>query len=316
LIYGHAAPVRLASPRALSKHPLGSICVHGTRLPSAGECPTAETLGNRCKNRPAVGESKAVMSLDTIAFVIGLLGLLGLIPLAVSAGEWLLDRRRVRRVLRLHNRGHLDVVVTTNHVQPYEAGVAKAYLTAVGEARGIAALSRVLMRHYRKKNVDITVSVDYGGQPTGDVILLGGPLRNEWSRNFLRRLKDNYGVDIEILAEDSRIRIGEFDSGTFDQELEDDIPKRDLGVVILAPWFQNDEHRVVMCAGLSTYGTEAAARFIFVDLPKNKPENRRIARCLRNQQVAVICIYTEIGAGRVQTTAIYKAGDRELITVA
>jgi hypothetical protein len=256
------------------------------------------------------------MSLDTIAFVIGLLGLLGLIPLAVSAGEWLLDRRRVRRVLRLHNRGHLDVVVTTNHVQPYEAGVAKAYLTAVGEARGIAALSRVLMRHYRKKNVDITVSVDYGGQPTGDVILLGGPLRNEWSRNFLRRLKDNYGVDIEILAEDSRIRIGEFDSGTFDQELEDDIPKRDLGVVILAPWFQNDEHRVVMCAGLSTYGTEAAARFIFVDLPKNKPENRRIARCLRNQQVAVICIYTEIGAGRVQTTAIYKAGDRELITVA
>jgi hypothetical protein len=256
------------------------------------------------------------MSLETIAFLIGVLGLLGLIPLAVSAREWLLDRRRVRRVLRLQNRGHLDVVVTTNYVQPYERGVAKAYLTAVGEARGIAALSRVLMRHYRKKNVDITVSVDYGGDPKGDVILLGGPLRNRWSRDFLRRLKEDYGVDVEILAEDSRIRIGEFDSGTFDQELEDDIPKRDLGVVILAPWSQNDEHRVVMCGGLSTYGTEAAARFIFVDLPKNNSENRRIARCLRNQQVAVICVYAGIGAGRVQTTAIYKDGDRELITVA
>jgi hypothetical protein len=246
--------------------------------------------------------------------VVGLLiGSAGLLPLAREFYAWVLGRMPTRRLLRLGGRTRLDVVVTTNEVQTQEPGVADAYLTAVGEVRGVAAVSRILSTVYPHKPLRVHISDEYAGNPDGDLLLLGGPRRNRWSRHFVDRFNGEFAAGLVFDAEACRIAIGAFSVTSFDLRHVNGVPSRDLGLVILTAWGAARRQRVILCGGLTTYGTEAAARFLFADLHADRSLRRRISALVTDCDAVVIGVHALIEARAVQTTAVHVVDGQEMI---
>jgi hypothetical protein len=243
------------------------------------------------------------------------IGIIGLIPIMQAVLNWLLRRLPTRRLLGFSSGTKLDIVVTTNDTQAQEPGVAEAYLTAVGEARGVAAVSRVLSRVYQKKPVTVHMSEDYSGNPEGDLLLLGGPRRNRWSRHFFAKFNREFPVICQLEAEECNLRLGDMAVNGFDHHHVAGVPVEDIGFVILAPWNISGGNRVIFCGGLTTYGTEAAARFIFQDLVNRRSELKRILRLIKDNEAAVIGVHAFIEARSVQETSILHVGEKEMIWV-
>jgi hypothetical protein len=242
-------------------------------------------------------------------------GLLALIPIVQAGSTWLLQRLPARHLLGLSPHSKLDIVVTTNATQRQTAGVADAYLTAVGEARGVAEVARVVARSYHKKAINVCISREYPGNPEGDILLLGGPRRNEWSKHFLRQFNESFGTEVDVDAEGRSLRLGTVLVEQFDQQIQGGVPTEDIGFVVIAPWEPSSKRRAILCAGLSTYGTEAAARFIFRDLLQNKRAARRFVRLVRKNEACVIGVRAAIAARIVQRTAVLVVDGKDVVWV-
>jgi hypothetical protein len=242
-----------------------------------------------------------------------LIGVIGLFPIGREVYGWLVQRMPIRRMLPLGRRTRLDVVVTTNETQKQEPGVADAYLTAVGEVRGVAAVSRVLSRIYPRKPLNVHISEEYPGNPEGDILLLGGPRRNRWTRHFIDRFNREFDAGLVIDAENCHIRIGNFHIKDFDLRHVAGVPSQDIGLVIITAWGAGLTQRAIMCGGLTTYGTEAAARFIFADLHHDPALRRDIVGRLEQADAIVIAVHALIEARVVQQTSVYSSQGRKVI---
>jgi hypothetical protein len=62
---------------------------------------------------------------------------------------------------------------------------------------------------------------------------------------------------------------------------------------------------VVLCAGLTTYGTEAAARFLFEDALKKSDYARLIRRAMRKSPVIVV-VQADIVGRQVIRSRLYE----------
>lgn len=222
----------------------------------------------------------------TVDRLLAIVGLIGLPSIFVYARELLFMRRPVRRLLRLDTRRRLDVIAATSFTAPPSPGVADAHSTSIGELRGIASATRVLSRHYRGKPLSFYVSEESPADLTGDVLLLGSPLKNRWSGRFLdwfnRRFPDaGLGIDSATRS----IALGGRAVEAFDQHAVDGLPREDLGVIAMASTTYG-ARRVILCAGLSTYGTEAAARFLFDRLCQGG--DRPLGRMFRREAAAAV----------------------------
>lgn len=240
------------------------------------------------------------MSVDRMIGVAGLALPFIIIPLGTLLLQWIFATRPARRVLGLQRKGRIDVVATTNHTAPPAPGEADAPLTAVGELRAIAVASRAVARYYPKKEMSLFMSKEYSVRPEGDVLLLGGPLKNEYTSGFLERFNlDHPDARVELDAEQHLLRLGDFELRGFDQRnTREGVPRRDIGIVLLSSWTDDSPQRVILCAGLTTYGTEAAARFLFEDVLKKTKRARTVRRAMRKSPVIAV-IQADIVARQV-----------------
>jgi hypothetical protein len=232
--------------------------------------------------------------------VLGLAGLfLGVIPYAGLLIRWLATQRPARRFLGLHKDHPIEVIVSTNATRPAAPGEAKSHTTAVGELRAVAVGARTVLRLYKRKKVSVYMSAEYPGRLQGDVLLLGGPLRNNYSDRLLELVNRRYPAARLVLDARSRLIGLCGQEQVFDQRLQSGIPREDLALLVIAssPWSTDGRQRVVLCAGLTTYGTEGAARFLFQKVLGTSRESVRLRRLLSGPAAAAL-IHVTVESGR------------------
>jgi hypothetical protein len=232
--------------------------------------------------------------------MLGAMGVIvGLLPYG-SVLRRLLIGGRTRRLLRL-NVGDLDAVLSTNEET---GGPARPYSTAVGELRGIAVATRAVHDAYGRKKISPHLSREFPGYPDGDLLLLGGPCRNALSGRFLADMNRRYpSARLELDATAGTIGLAgrRF---VLERGGHDGPQAEDLALVVLAPWSHHGQ-RVVLCAGLSTYGTEGAARFLFQDVLPPCGHNAQIRRALSAPAAAVV-VQVEVRHGRAWRPRIHQ----------
>jgi hypothetical protein len=237
--------------------------------------------------------------------VLGAMGVIvGLLPYG-SVLRRLLTGRRTRRLLRL-NAGDLDAVLSTNEEG---GGPARPYSTAVGELRGIAVATRAVHDAYGRKKISPHLSREFPGYPDGDLLLLGGPCRNALSGRFLDDMNRRYpSAGLELDAATGTIGLAGrrfvLDRRGHDSPPAESQTGEDLGLIVLAPWSHHGQ-RVLLCAGLSTYGTEGAARFLFQDVLPPCGHNAEIRRALSAPAAAVV-VHVEVRHGRAWRPRIHQ----------
>jgi hypothetical protein len=245
------------------------------------------------------------MNLD---MTFGLVGLaLGLIPYLGLVGRWLTRRRPARRFLGLHKDHAIHVIVSTNAMREAAPGEARAYTTAIGELRAVAVGARRVLPLYKDKKVSAYMSEDYAGRLQADVLLVGGPFRNRYSKSFLRLVNQKHpAAQLVLDAQSSLIGLGG-SQFVFDQHLDDGVPTEDLALLVIASdvWSTEAHQRVILCAGLSTYGTEGAARFLFERVLAASRSSARLRRLLSGSAAAAL-VHVDVEQGRAVNAELYK----------
>lgn len=202
------------------------------------------------------------MNVDRLLGLFGLL--LGVLPYSALGLRWVTARRPARAFLRLGD-GPVEVIVSTNSSRPAAAGEARTFTTAVGELRSVAVGARTVVPLYKAKKVSVFMSTEYAGRLQADTVIIGGPLRNSVAQRLLDYVNRTYpDAQLRLDAPAGVIGVGGR-TEHFDQHRDAGIPREDLALLVLAtvPGAENPAQRFVLCAGLSTYGTEGAARLMF-----------------------------------------------------
>jgi hypothetical protein len=249
------------------------------------------------------------MSASTTLSVIGtILGLFGLGWFWGWLYGLLFRRRPAVRIMQLGMRTPLDIIAPANITVPGDHHEAAAHMTSVGDLRAIAIASRFLSAYYRKKSTKIFIGAG-PGHPDGDRLLIGSDLHNQATVSFLSAFHDTYDAEVVVDVQNRLVAIAEERVEDFDHRwissdiYKGDLPTRDLAVVILAPWARGDRRRVVLCAGLTTYGTEGAASFAFDHLWTNN-EYKALRSDLRGAEAAAIGIQIWVENGEAAGTEV------------
>lgn len=245
------------------------------------------------------------MDLDRILAVAGLL--VGITSPAAVVLAWVAAKHPARRLLRLHRTHPIEVIASTNAIRQAIHGEARTQLTAVGELRATTIAARTILRHYPHKKISVYLSTEYHGRPQTDLLLLGGPLRNAYTARLLDRLNHQYPTAQLVLDAPNRvIGVGGYQI-TFDQQVSGGIPRQDLALLVLATdtWRSDTRQRIILCCGLSTYGTEGATRYMFQHVLGPTPEARRLRRLLSGDAAAAL-IHVTIEQGTTLHAELYQ----------
>jgi hypothetical protein len=167
--------------------------------------------------------------------------------------------------------------------------------------RGAVEIAQMVGHVSRRRVLSVAVSEDIESDLSGDLVLIGLPGKNAASKRVLERLKsrhpdinftisesDQSGGHIKRVLErlksrypDINFTISESDEsgvhiglGGFREDFKltfqasSDIPDRDLAVIVLwiNPFARGKKRRLLLCAGITAYGTAAAAAYIVNDL--------------------------------------------------
>ncbi len=180
---------------------------------------------------------------------------------------------RARSLLRLTPTEPLDVVVTTSMTTVSSIGAAVVRpLTGVGGVLGTAHVARMLGKYYRRKALRVHLSERIVNRLDSDVVLLGGPAKNRFARRLLEVLVPE-GVEFD----DNRLRaqVGETTIAFETLPIDEGMPNRDVGFVVVTRSPFADHPRVaVLCCGFTSYGTAAAAEWLFGDVHRMSRRKR------------------------------------------
>jgi hypothetical protein len=223
--------------------------------------------------------------------IIGLVGLaIGLAPYGALLLRWIAKRRPARAFLKLHADLPIEVIVSTNTVLDASPGEAKTYTTALGELRAVAVAARTVLPLYRKKKMSVYMSEEYPGRLQTDTLIVGGPLRNTYAGRFIEDFNRKYpSAQLHLDALADEIGVGG-DLIRCEQHRERGLPREDLALLVMET-VQNHEsqhQRFILCAGLSTYGTEGAARLLLQRLIAPSTDALRMRRLLAGRAAAGI----------------------------
>ena len=225
---------------------------------------------------------------------------------------WLFDilfkRHPVRSVTQLGRKTSIDIVAPANITVPGDRHEAATHMTSVGDVRAIAIASRFLSAYYRQKSTKIYIGVG-PGDPDGDRLIIGSDLRNQATVGFLGAFNEFYRAEVVVDSLSRLVAVGGQRIEDFDQHWvrsethKGDLPTRDLAVIIFAPWAPGDARRVLLCAGLTTYGTEGAASFVFNRLWTNR-ECKDLRAALKGAEAAVIVVQVWVENGEATRTKV------------
>ncbi|TDD34753.1 hypothetical protein E1287_15570 [Actinomadura sp. KC06] len=219
-------------------------------------------------------------------------GIVGAIPVCVSAAYLVTRWRKVRRVLRFQPSGRVDLVLTTSHRQLKSQGGKVAvvrHLAPEGDILAIAAAAAAISKNYRSKKIVTHVSERVRGPLDDDLIILGSPVSNRYCADLLDRLSLVRSLDLELDIPNGDISINRpggsrFEVNGFDiRKGSDGLPRRDLLFIATATNPYNADRRAVICAGFTTYGTGAAGEILFTHIlgeaDSRCSELRRVIEC-------------------------------------
>ncbi len=229
--------------------------------------------------------------------LIGFLGLvLGVLPYTALLLRWATNRRPARRFLKLGKDRPVEVIASTNSTLKASTGEAKTYTTAVGELRSVAVGARTVLPLYKEKKVSVFMSEEYAGRLQADTLILGGPLRNSYAQRFLDYVNDTYPEARLVLDAPAGVIGVANRNRTFDQKISGGVPQEDLALLVLAtvPGSEVPDQRFVLCAGLSTYGTEGATRLLFQRALQPTRDGVRLRRLMSGAMAAgVVRVWVE-----------------------
>lgn len=204
----------------------------------------------------------------TVEMVSLVVGIIAVVPILGAEASRLLRWRRHHSILRFARRGPLDVVIASTHTEVGAPGAVQRLPTSGwGQVLGVSFAWPVLSARYPKKDVRVSLSAHTSGLGfRDDLIMLGGPLTNAVSRAFLEALSEQHRTSVEFDIEGPNVRVPGQSIGSFDLEIQDEVdgvPAKDLCLIVVAPNPWETRRRAVLCCGLTTYGTAAAASLLF-----------------------------------------------------
>ena len=221
--------------------------------------------------------------LTTFTIITGILGVVGGSAI-VGGARRSSELIRTSRILRFARSSSLDVVITTRPNQP-----ANSYGTSVGEVQAIASVAGALGKFYRRKRLTVHMSKAINRRLNNDVLVLGSPFYNSRSDIYIKAFNERYpNAGIALDFSTGTALLGSDGYRSFDVGRGEDASRQtnDVFMILLATNLFSENTRAILCAGLTTYGTAAAAETLFVDL-LSRPA-RKVAKPLRTADGAAV----------------------------
>jgi hypothetical protein len=226
----------------------------------------------------------------------------------------------VKRVLRFRSTGRVDIILTTSLARKLKEGGGKAAvardLAPEGDVHAIAEAVSMLSRNYRQKRTLTHVSERVNCQLDDDLIILGSVASNRYSEDFLNRfrLAREFGIDINVAECRLNVRGGAgaspFSLDDFDIERgRDNLPRRDIGYIMVGANPYNPSRRAIVCAGYTTYGTGAVGEILFSQiLTGNESRHRRLRKVLGKRSAFIVLECGLNLGGLVHWSELYSVG--------
>ena len=206
---------------------------------------------------------------EKVSIAIGVISLIGVIPVLQVWCEWLARLLPARLLIGFKTREPLDVILTTSALElsPIGASVIRA-TTGIGQVEGVAYLSRFLGAAYRKKVTSIAISKQASTRLNEDLVLFGGPSKNEYSSRFIEKLSTEVpGLRLVVDDNGSKLEVAGNLYDIQNLRIHKGLPGKDIALVVV--WknpFSANAKRAVYCAGMTSYGTSGAAAWLFQDV--------------------------------------------------
>lgn len=205
------------------------------------------------------------------------------VPVTVYSLHSFSSRRARKRLLGFRG-GEIDIVLTSSAMgDDVTAGGVSRPTTGSGSVTALGIIAQALGHHYKRAEIVTHLSEQISRKLSHDLISVGGPRRNLVTRLLFEQLVSSSGEALVQLDDEAMcLSVGDYVVDRFDLRVEKGFPHRDLALVIMAENpFSYDAARAVICCGFTSYGTAAAATFLFGEvLPRRaqlRPSVRRSA---------------------------------------
>ncbi|MFJ3416559.1 hypothetical protein ACOB87_16815 [Streptomyces sp. YS-B37] len=215
------------------------------------------------------------------------ISVIGTLPVVAAAWYWLQRFQRGRHFLQFTSARPIDLVLTTSAVNEAIHGLpASRPLTGYGQVRAVASCAGVLASLYPRKDVLIHLSGFIRNRLDRDLVILGGPAKNEAARAMLEDLALQHDITDFVFDDiNDKLKIElrnrqPFSIDSFAPQISNGYPAKDYGLIVASfHRGQGGKHyRRILCAGFTTYGTFVAAEYLFGDLIKMS--GRRLAKSM------------------------------------
>jgi hypothetical protein len=177
------------------------------------------------------------------------------------------------RILGFGTHG-LDVVLTATNASAGEGrGIARPS-TGIGSVHALTIIANVMGRYYARLSIDVHLASRVESRLQGDLVCIGGPRLNAVTEKVLRSFTDVSFDDVGM-----HVASDDFVIKEFDLKIRNGKPARDVGLVFVATNpLATRRRRLVLCCGMTSYGTAAAAQWLFGDVMSDslhRPASRK-----------------------------------------
>lgn len=209
----------------------------------------------------------SVVPWDVVTFVVTFFG--GGTVVAFIARTF--DYRVAQRFLRLKRGDVTTIVVARSRVDLNGPMEHRRSLLSLDTLQAVTSMSSAIARiGIRPRQIQVAMD-DRVHREVGDLVLIGGPRKNEVSKVFLKRFNIAH-PNLQITRSENehpmRICIGGEKTIELHQEYQQDgSPRFDLGLIVV--WlnpFITPKRRAVMCCGFTSAGTKATVDYLVGDL--------------------------------------------------
>ena len=230
--------------------------------------------------------------MEALSIILGVLGSSATIAVVFNYAR---SHFPTRKFCGLQWSTPLDVIVTTSATTRSTTGASvQRPTTGIGQVQGASHLSKFLGRFYKRKPIEIHLGKTLALRPSGDLVLLGGPSKNQYSELFIEKLKEAHPMlELDFNDIESFVSIKKNIYNIHHLQIERGMPKKDIGVVISwrNPFSPAPEKtRAIFCAGLTSYGTSGAALWYFDDLLTRHSNFRWLRRKVGRSSPNFICV--------------------------